>query len=141
MASAAARRGAFSLTITDQELTSYVIGLLQSGQGEFPARDMQILFREGYVEIWATFIEIAPTDVPAYVRATVQARDGQLDLAIHEANGGPFPVPGAMRELLSRILSESLAELGLALSIDEVVVSPGEMTIRGEVTGALPALP
>ena len=55
-----------------------MIGLLQSGEGEFPARDMQILFREGYVEIWATFIEIAPTELPAYVRATVEARDGQL---------------------------------------------------------------
>jgi hypothetical protein len=139
--SAKARRGRFSLTFTDQELTSYVIGLLQSGEGDFPARDMQILFREGYVEIWATFIEIAPTDVPTYVRATVQARDGQLDLEILEANSGPFPVPGAMREAISRILSESLAELQLALSIDEVAVSPGQMTIRGEVTGSLPDLP
>jgi hypothetical protein len=141
IASAAAQPGPFSLTLTDQELTSYVIGLLQSGEGEFPARDMQILFREGYVEIWATFIDIAPSDVPAYVRATVQARDGQLDLEILEANGGPFPVPGAMRELLSQVLSESLAELDLALSVREVTISPGQATVRGEVTGPLPALP
>jgi hypothetical protein len=136
-----ARTGPFSLTLSDQELTSYVIGLLQSGEGEFPARDMQILFRDGYVEIWATFIEIAPTDIAAYVRATVRARDGQLDLEILEANGGAFPVPGAMREAISRTLSESLAEFQLALSIDEVQVTPGQMTIRGEVTGPLPDLP
>ena len=136
-----AQQGAFSITLTDQELTSYVIGLLQSGEGEFPARDMQILFREGYVEIWATFIEIAPTDIPAYVRATVEARDGQLDLAILEANGGPVPVPGAMREMFSRVLSESLAELELALSINAVTVSPGEMTLSGQVTGPLPDIP
>ena len=136
-----ARRGAFSITFTDQELTSYVIGLLQSGEGEFPARDMQILFREGYVEIWATFIDIAPTPIPAYVRATVTARDGGLDLAILEANGGPFPLPGAMRELFSRVLSDSLAELELALAIDEVTVSPGEMTLTGRVTGPLPDIP
>jgi hypothetical protein len=136
-----ARQGTFSITLTDQELTSYVIGLLQSGEGAFPARDMQILFREGYIEVWATFIEIAPTDVPAYVRAIVTARDGQLDVAILEANGGPFPVPGAMRELISRVMSESLAELDLPLSIDEVTVSSGEMTLRGEVTGTLPDIP
>ncbi len=136
-----ARTGPFSLTLSDQELTSYVIGLLQSGEGEFPARDMQILFRDGYVEIWTTFIEIAPADIPAYVRATVRARDGQLDLEILEANGGVFPVPGAMREAISRTLSEALAEFQLALSIDEVRVTPGQMTIRGEVTGPLPDLP
>ena len=83
--------GPFTIEIGDQELTSYVVGLLQSGAGEFPARDMQIAFGEGIVEVWATFIEIAPTDVPAYVRARVEARDGQLSFVILEANAGRFP--------------------------------------------------
>jgi hypothetical protein len=135
------RPGAFSITLTDQELTSYIVGLLQSGEGEFPARDMQLLFGEGTLEIWATFIEVAPTDLPVYVRATVEARNGALDFEILEANSGPFPVPGAMREMISQILSESLAEFELALSIDTVTVSPGQITIEGEVTGPLPELP
>ena len=133
--------GPFTIEISDQELTSYTIGLLQSGAGEFPARDMQIAFGEGTVEVWATFIEIAPTDVPAYVRAKVEARDGQLLFVILEANAGRFPVPGAMRESISQSLSETLAELEFGLWIDDVQVEPGVMVLSGQITGQIPDLP
>lgn len=135
------RRGSFTVAFTDRELESYLIGLLQSGEGEFPARDMQIAFRDGYVEIWATFIDIAPVDIPAYVRATVEAQDEALAFYIQEANAGPYPVPGAMREAIGRSLSETLAELQLGLAIDSVRVKPDEMIVAGEVTGPVPDLP
>jgi hypothetical protein len=135
------RPGPFELEITDQELTSYVIGLLQSGAGQFPARDMQIAFGDGEIEIWATFIEVAPTDIPTYVRATVEARDGQLVFLIGQANAGRFPVPGAMRETISQSLSETLAELQLGLLVHDVQVRPGVMVLTGEVTGTIPDLP
>ena len=133
--------GPFTLAISDRELTSYIIGLLQSGAGEFPARDMQIAFGDGTVEVWATFIEIAPTDVPTYVRARVEARDGQLSFVILKANAGRFPVPGAMRESISQSLSETLAELEFGLWIDDVRVEPGVMTLSGQITGQIPDLP
>ena len=136
-----ARSGPFEIEITDQELTSYLIGLLQSGAGEFPARDMQIRFGDGELEIWATFIEIAPTDVAAYVRATIEARDGQFVFHILTANAGQFPVPGALRELISQSLGESLAELQYGLWIDEVQIVPGKMILTGKVTGDVPDLP
>lgn len=135
------RRGSFTVAFTDRELESYLIGLLQSGEGQFPARDMQLAFRDGYVEVWATFIDIAPVDIPAYVRATIEAQDGALAFHIQEANAGPYPVPGAMREAIGRSLSETLAELELGLSIESVRVEPGEMILAGEVTGPVPDLP
>jgi len=133
--------GPFTIEIGDQELTSYVIGLLQSGAGQFPARDMQIAFGEGTVDVWATFIEIAPTDIPAYVRVKVEARDGQLSFVILEANAGRVPVPGAMRESISQSLSETLAELEFGLWIDDVRVEPGVMTFSGRIIGPIPDLP
>jgi hypothetical protein len=138
---ATSRRGSFTIAITDQELSSYVIGLLQSGEGEFPARDMQLAFGDGYLQVWATFIDIAPVDIPMYVRATVEARDGALEFHIQDAVAGPFAVPGAMRELISRSLSETLAEQQLGLSIESVHVEPGELILAGEVTGPIPDLP
>jgi hypothetical protein len=135
------QKGPFVLEISDQELTSYVIGLLQSGAGEFPARDMQISFGDGYVDIWATFIDIAPTDLPAYVRATVEAQDGMIVFYLQEANLGRFPMPGAMRETVAQSLSETLAELQLGLQVDEVQVLPGKAILSGQVTGEIPDLP
>lgn len=135
------RKGPFRLEITDQELTSYIIGLLQSGAGEFPARDMQITFGDGYADIWATFIEVAPTDIAAYVRAEVRAEDGQFVFTIVEANAGQFPVPGAMRETISQSLSETLAELQFGLHVDEVQILPGKMILSGQITGTIPDLP
>jgi hypothetical protein len=136
-----AERGPFTIAISDQELTSYIVTLLQSGPGDFPARDMQILFGDGYVDIWATFIEVAPGDVPAYVRATVEAIDGQVVFHVLQANAGSIPVPGAMREAISQSLSETLAELQLGLEIVEVEIAPGEMVISGRVIGDVPDLP
>jgi hypothetical protein len=136
-----AQGGTFAVEISDQELTSYVVMLLQSGAGEFPARDMQIQFGDGYVDIWATFIEIAPTDVPAFVRARVEAVDGRLSFRLDEANARAIPIPGALRETLAQVLSETLAELQSGLEIHDVEVKPGRMLLSGRVTGDLPDLP
>jgi hypothetical protein len=133
--------GTFVVEISDQELTSYVIALLQSGPGDFPARDMQVQFGHGYVDIWATFIDIAPTAIPAYVRATAEVVDKQVVFRITEANAGVFPVPGALRESISQTLSETLAELELGLQVDRVEIQPGRMILTGQVTGDIPDLP
>jgi hypothetical protein len=136
-----AQGGPFAVEISDQELTSYIVMLLQSGAGEFPARDMQIQFNDGYIEIWATFVEVAPTDVPVFVQARVEAVDGQLDIRLDQAHAYSVPVPGAMRELLAQILSETLAELEQGLEIRHVKVSPGRMLLSGQVTDEFPDLP
>ncbi|MFX1353307.1 MAG: LmeA family phospholipid-binding protein [Promethearchaeota archaeon] len=135
------QKGAFTLEISDQELTSYVVTLAQSGPGEFPARDMQIQFGDGYADIWATFIDVAPTDLPIYVRATVEAADGQVVFDITQANAGVFPIPGAMRESISQTCSETLAELQFGLQVKQVEIRPGKMILAGEVIGDVPDLP
>jgi len=133
--------GAFTVEISDQELTSYVVLLLQSGAGEFPARDMQIQFGDGYVDIWATFIDIAPVEVPAYVRARVTAVNGSLAFELDKASARAVPVPGAMRETLAAILTETVAELQYGLEIHRVEVQPGLLVLSGIVTEKLPDLP
>jgi len=135
------QQGAFAIEVTDEELTSYVVGLLQSGAGEFPARDMQIRFGDGYADIWATFIDVAPVDLPVYARATVSAVDGKLAFSIVQANAGSFPVPGAMRESIADVLSDSLAELELGLQIESAQIVPGKLLLAGQVTGSVPSLP
>lgn len=136
-----AKGGAFAVEISDQELTSYIVLLLQSGAGEFPARDMQIQFSENQVDVWATFIEIAPTDVPAFARAQVEAQSGHLVIRLEKVHLSLVSIPGAMREMLSQILSETLAELQQGLEIDRVELNPGSMRLSGRVTGDLPDLP
>jgi hypothetical protein len=136
-----AQGSAFTIEVSDRELTSYVVMLLQSGAGEFPARDMQIEFGDGHVDIWATFVEIAPTALPSFVRATVEAVDGRLVFHILQANAGPISIPGAMRETISRVLGDTLDELALGLDIQHVEVAPGKVVLTGQVTGSVPDLP
>lgn len=133
--------GPFSIEISDQELTSYIIQLLNSGEGEFPARDIQIEFNSGYIDIWATFIDIAPVDIPVYARVEIEAEHGQPIFHIVQANAGSFPLPGAMRETLSQSLGESIAELQLGLWIEDVEIEKGRMRLSGKITGLLPDLP
>lgn len=136
-----AQGGAFVVKVSDQEITSYVVMLLQSGAGEFPARDIQIEFGDGYVDIWATFVEIAPTDIPTFVRAQVEAVDGHLVFELDKAYAHTVTFPGAMRETVAQILSETLAELQRGLEIHDIELSPGRMLLSGRVTGDLPDLP
>ena len=138
---AKAQEGPFAVEISDQELTSYIVMLLQSGAGEFPARDMQVEFADGHIDIWATFIDIAPTDVLTFVRARVDARDGHLEIKLDNAHLYSVPVPGAMREMLAQILSETLAELQQGLEIEQIEIKPGKMLLSGRVTGEFPDLP
>jgi hypothetical protein len=133
--------GPFTIVITDRELTSYLVGLAQSGAGEFPAKDMKLAFGDGYVEIWATFVEIAPSDLAIYIKGTVSAVDGEVVFAIAQAHAGSFPMPGAMRELISQSVSETLAELQFDLDIEQVQIRHGEMVLRGTVSGDIPDLP
>jgi len=133
--------GPFAITLTDQELTSYVVTWLQSGPGTFPARDMQIEFGEGYAEIWITFIDIAPSDIPVYVRASVRAVDGHAVLDISQATGASIQIPGAMRELVAQVLTETLADLELGLRFERATIEPGRLILEGQITGAVPDLP
>jgi hypothetical protein len=133
--------GPFSVEVTDRELTSYIVTYLKSFPGQFPARDMQIQFGDGYADLWATFIDIAPTDLPVYVRATVQAVDGDPVFSIVEASAGPFPVPGALRESIAQTLGESLAELDLGLDVEHAEIVPGKLILAGRVTREVPDLP
>jgi hypothetical protein len=134
-------KGAFTVEITDQELTSYVVTLLQSGAGEFPARDMQVRFTDGYVEVWATFVEVAPIEIPAYLGLRIGVTQGHLSFHIEKAIAAGVPVPGAMREALALIGSETLAELLEGLAVQQVEVKPGKVYLSGQVTGDLPDLP
>jgi hypothetical protein len=134
-------RGPFSVAISERELTSYIVGWLQSGPGQFPARDMQIRFGAGYAEIWATFIDVAPSDITVYIRATVEAVGGQAGFQIEHASAGPLVIPGAMRELISQVLSETLAELEYGLVVEHAEIVPGQLILQGQITGDIPALP
>jgi hypothetical protein len=140
-AEAEARGGTFTFEMSDRELASYVVMLLQSGAGEFPARDMQIRFGDGYIDVWATFVDVAPTELPSFVRCTVEAVEGRLVFHILQASAGPIVVPGAMRETFSRILSDTLDELALGLEVQRVAVMPGRMVLTAQVTGDVPDLP
>lgn len=133
--------GSFSITISERELTSYIVGRLQSGPGQFPARDMQIRFGAGYAEIWATFIDVAPSDIPVYIRATIEATGGQAAFHIEQASAGPLAIPGAMRELISQVLTETLSELEYGLVIERAEIVPGRLILQGQVTGDIPDLP
>jgi hypothetical protein len=46
-----------------------------------------------------------------------------------------------MREMLSRILGDTLDELELGLDIQRVQVIPGRMVLDVQVTGDIPELP
>lgn len=147
LTAAKARPGPFTVEIGDAEFSSYLDYLMRLGAGEFPARDVYVRFARdsgsptGYIEVWATFVDVAPTDIPTYARATVEAENGHLAFHLIQADAGPCAIPGMMRESIAQVLSESLAELELGIEVKSVEVTPGKMVVTGRITGQVPDLP
>ena len=46
-----------------------------------------------------------------------------------------------MRELISQVLTETLAELGYGLVTERAEIEPGRLILQGQVTGDIPDLP
>jgi len=131
----------FSLEVTDEELTSYVV-LEMSRQvdrsEDMPLEDFQVRFAGGQMLLSGTLTSICPFRLNVKVAASAQVNGGQLDVSVKEARLGIVPIPRWVLKSLSRIVTESIVEapdhLDRAAQITDVEIGEGVMRVSGRVT-------
>ena len=70
------------------------------------------------------------------VKPTIDA-DGQIAFELTEADIGPLPIPGALKDTISAILTEAftgaIGSLATGIRITSIAIADGEMAIVGEL--------
>lgn len=128
--------GSFTVTITDEEMTSLVAQMLDRRETPPPFSDTQVHFRNDRVEVYAAVHVVKSLSLPGLVAFRIGVTGGEATVIIEEVALGPLPVPKAILETLSEMLNETLTQNirvdGQEVLITGVEIGDGEMTITAQ---------
>ncbi|MFZ5918276.1 MAG: hypothetical protein ACOYZ7_15140 [Chloroflexota bacterium] len=130
----------FSLEMTDAELTSYIVLHLAEQvdrRQDIPLEDFQVQFADGQMLLSGKLTSVCPFSLNVQVAASAQVDDGQLDVSVDSARLGVLPLPKALLNELSRIVSESILEspehLETSVQLSQVEIDQGIMRLSGRM--------
>ncbi|MEE8391939.1 MAG: hypothetical protein V3S14_14235 [Anaerolineae bacterium] len=130
--------GTFTITITEEEMTSLATQMLAKQQDLPPISNLQVHLRDGRIEAYATVTVNDSLSLPGMVAFSVTATDGKVNVTLQEAAFGPMPIPDSALETVTDTLNNLIAESVLS-EMDEAIVTDiqinaGEMTLTGTIT-------
>ena len=129
--------GDVTITITEQELNSYLQTQWDSQSGDQTIHDPQIHLTDGKVEV---FGKVAMGSINADAVATIVPSvnpNGKPILTITSIYVGPVPVPDALvsqaNDQVSGLLEDYLSSSGQDITVKDITVTEGKMTITGQL--------
>ena len=124
-------------SVTEEEMTSLAVQMLEDMDDPPPLSQPQVLFRNDRVETYATIHASDATDVPGMLAFTVDIQDGEVVVTVEEIDLGPLPIPESLTEMVTETLNEALDEWILSNKSDYVItdirISDKKATIFGQV--------
>ena len=133
---------AFTVTVTEEEMTSLAAQMLAQQQDSPPISDLQIHFRDGRIEAYATVHMDDSLSLPGMVAFSASATDGEINVTLEEAAFGPLPIPDSVVEAATDALNNLIAESVLAemdkATITDIQIGAGEMTLTGTISADQP---
>ena len=133
--------GPFTMTFTETELTSAVDAALQDAQanGEpVPVENLQVFLRDGTITVYgqAQFDPLTVTGQVGLVPSVTP--DGQVALTLVSVDFGPLEVDEALLDQLiarlERSINEPIQTSPLRITLTNIVVADGEITLLGTLT-------
>lgn len=129
----AAETGQLNLTLTEEQLTSYV-ALQLAEQASTPITDPQIFLRDDKIQMFGTVDTGQVTAQAQVVIAVAIDAEGQLALTIEKADFGPIPVPQSLLENISTAIDQALTQqTGGNAVLSSVTIVDGQITLTGTV--------
>lgn len=129
--------GSFSVIVTEEDMTSLAIQMLEEMDDPPPISQPQVLFRNDRVEAYAIIHATDSTDVHGMMAFTVDVLDGEIVVTVEKIDLGPLPVPESLAESVTEALNEALAEWILSDKSDYVItdvrIGDKKATIFGQV--------
>ena len=121
----------FTLQTTCDEVTSFLVRMLQEHPGESPVEDPRICFTPGQVHVAGRFTNVLPFEFEGVVVAVPHLVDGRLEIEIVRASAGSLPLPGALLRTLSNTINETLVESEIGIHFSAIEVGEGQITVSG----------
>jgi len=122
---------AFSLSATDEEVTSLAVLKMEEAGAEPPVRDLQVWFTKGRIYITGEFANILPVKTRIQIVAQAQVQNDQVVVRVEEVSAGSIPLPKTLLSPLSQTINETLAEALINIHITKLEILEGEIIIQG----------
>jgi uncharacterized protein YpmS len=134
--------GSFTITVTEEEMTSLIVQQLAKQEDPPSISNLQVHLRDGRIEVYATATVNDSLPVPGMVAFSATATDGNIDVTVEEVEFGPLPMPDSIVETATDMLNDlihrsMLAEMG-EVTITDIQISEGEMTLTGGISPPSP---
>lgn len=122
-------QGNFDLTITEEELTSYVALNMKES-----ITDPQILLGDGHIQIYGTIV--SPIKAPMAALATMYVDETGLHLAVESVSLGGFPLPATFVDAFAQQVEGlvAAARQDEDIEITQVEIGEGELIVSGRAT-------
>lgn len=128
--------GLFSVTITEEEMTSLVARVLAEQQEQPPISQPQVHFRNGRIEVYGTVKVADSLTLPGMVAFSLATTSEGIAVTVEEIALGPLPVPESvlqsLTEAINQVLSENIQIDGVKIAITNAQINDGQMTISGK---------
>jgi uncharacterized protein YpmS len=120
--------GNFALTITEEELTSYVALNMQES-----IIDPQVLLTAGQIELYGTMV--SPIEAPVAALATIHIDETGPHVAVESVSVGGFPLPQTFVEAFAQQIEDfyAAAQRHEDVEITHIEIGEGKLIIRGTV--------
>jgi uncharacterized protein YpmS len=130
--------GSFTITVTEEELTSLAAQSLARQADPPPVSDLQIHLRDDRIEVYATVTVNDSLPLPGMVAFSATAVDGDINVTVEEVAFGPLPIPdsalGSATEVLDDLVSRSALNETGEVTITDIQIGEGEMTLTGQLS-------
>ncbi len=134
--------GPFSITFTNEELTSVVaeaIAQTEADTGEtIPIQDIQVIMGDGVVNIYGR-INVGGFDANGLIVAVPSiGANGQLDVEIASIQYGPLQLdPSVLDQVMTSVeqsINSPIQSSPFTITLSDVIITDGQMTINGTIT-------
>lgn len=128
--------GQVQLLLTEEQLTAYLASRSQV-EGDPLLNEAQVYLRKGLIQIFG-IAQREPFRANFLVKVQpVLDTEGGLTFEILSADFGPMPIPEALREsmssLLTQVLTGSLGSLATGIQISSIEIAKGQLTLEGRL--------
>lgn len=128
--------GNFSVTVTEEEMTSLMAQWLDEMDDSPPISQPQVHFRDGRIEFYMIIHFSDSFEMPGMMAFTVDIQDDQAIFTVEEMTVGPIPLPESFTEAMSDALNESFEDAFAGEDTDAIVtdvkIGDKEMTVFGQ---------
>lgn len=128
--------GIFTVTITEEEMTSLVAQGLAEQQEPPPISQPQVYFRNNRIEVYGTVTVADSLTLPGMTAFSIATTTDGIGVTVEEIALGPLPVPESVLQSLTQVINQTLSENiqveGVEVVITDVRIGTGQMTVSAK---------